>query len=113
MKFLKDMLQSLLWNNGFTIQRIREFPENNINLLKLLLDRLPDDTSNFTVVQVGANDGKTQDPVHPLIMRGGWSGILVEPIPNLFGRLSAYRFPCLRCRTFKVYKLERSRMSKR
>lgn len=34
--------------------------------------------------QVGANDGHTNDPVHPYFTRFGWSGLLVEPLVDVF-----------------------------
>lgn len=33
------------------------------------------------VVQVGANDGITHDPIHKFIRRDGWQGVLLEPQP--------------------------------
>ena len=38
-------------------------------------------------VQVGSNDGKSGDPIHHLVQRHGWSGVLVEPVPYLVERL--------------------------
>ena len=38
-------------------------------------------------IQVGANDGEQQDPLHDAIRRFGWSGIMVEPVPFVFERL--------------------------
>lgn len=35
-------------------------------------------------LQVGANDGKTNDPVFRFFTNYGWSGILVEPQPDVF-----------------------------
>lgn len=43
--------------------------------------------SNAFVVQVGAMDGKTFDPVHEFIKRFGWSGLLIEPVREHFERL--------------------------
>ena len=34
---------------------------------------------NFTVVQIGANDGISNDPIHKFIKRDGWNGVLLEP----------------------------------
>ena len=39
---------------------------------------------NFTVVQIGANDGITHDPIHKFIKRDDWKGVLLEPQPNVF-----------------------------
>lgn len=35
-------------------------------------------------VQVGANDGKTNDPVYKYLTRYGWRGLLVEPLTDVF-----------------------------
>ncbi len=36
----------------------------------------------FFFVQIGAFDGITGDPIHPLVVRHGWSGVVVEPQPG-------------------------------
>ncbi|MFN8641689.1 MAG: FkbM family methyltransferase [Candidatus Binatia bacterium] len=43
-----------------------------------LLERLhrPD----FFFVNIGANDGVSNDPIHPFLRRYGWRGIAVEPV---------------------------------
>ena len=41
----------------------------------------------FTFVQVGSNDGRTGDPLHPTILKKPVAGVLVEPIPRLFEQL--------------------------
>ncbi|MFM9840723.1 MAG: FkbM family methyltransferase [Cyclobacteriaceae bacterium] len=38
-------------------------------------------------IQIGSNDGVTNDPIRPFILKYRWSGILVEPIPNIFQKL--------------------------
>ncbi len=88
MKLVKEIVQSVLWKNGYNLQRIREFPEKNINVLKLLVKQLYGNTTQPTIVQIGANDGKSDDPVHSIIAEGNWSGILVEPLPSLYQELT-------------------------
>ena len=40
------------------------------------------------VVQIGSNDGKTDDPIYSLLMENqSWKALLVEPVPLLFDRL--------------------------
>jgi len=39
---------------------------------------------NFTVIQIGANDGITHDPIHKFIKRDRWKGVLLEPQPDVF-----------------------------
>jgi FkbM family methyltransferase len=40
-------------------------------------------------VQVGSNDGVVFDPLHSVVKAYGWSGVLLEPIPDLFAKLVA------------------------
>ena len=40
-------------------------------------------------VQIGAMDGVSFDPIHPLVTELGWSGLLVEPLPDHFERLKS------------------------
>lgn len=44
---------------------------------------------DITLLQIGAMDGSTFDPVHEYITRYGWNGLLVEPISEQFARLQA------------------------
>lgn len=44
---------------------------------------------NATFVQVGANDGDALDPLQEAIARTSWTGVMVEPVPYVFKRLSA------------------------
>ncbi len=38
-------------------------------------------------VQVGANEGKTEDPIYPFVILKNWKGIFVEPQPQAFEQL--------------------------
>lgn len=38
-------------------------------------------------IQIGANDGVTHDPLHRVIKKHHWRGILVEPLPSHFEKL--------------------------
>ena len=38
------------------------------------------------MLQIGANDGFDNDPIHKFIMRYGWSGLLIEPQPKVFNK---------------------------
>lgn len=40
-------------------------------------------------VQVGSNDGVVHDPLHVVVRAHAWTGVLVEPLPELFERLVA------------------------
>lgn len=40
-------------------------------------------------IQIGANDGKSVDPIYKFATEFGWSGVLVEPLPHVFELLKA------------------------
>lgn len=40
----------------------------------------------FTVIQIGANDGITHDPIHKFIKRDNWRGVLLEPQSGVFNQ---------------------------
>lgn len=42
---------------------------------------------DFMLVQVGANDGRLDDPLHEIVATNRWRGILIEPLPWAFARL--------------------------
>lgn len=53
---------------------------------------------DFFVLQIGANDGFDNDPIHKFIMRYGWKGLLIEPQPKVFNKFlkkTYSRFPQL------------------
>lgn len=41
---------------------------------------------DFLVVQIGANDGITHDPIHKFIKRDKWNGVLLEPQKFVFDK---------------------------
>lgn len=43
----------------------------------------------LTFVQIGANDGVIHDPIHQVVETCGWSGVLVEPLPEFYEKLVA------------------------
>lgn len=44
---------------------------------------------DFFFIQIGANDGDMRDHLRGFILRHGWRGILVEPVPAYCARLRA------------------------
>lgn len=45
--------------------------------------------ASTTFVQIGANDGRSGDPINEHVTRYGWSGLCVEPLPEPYSRLVA------------------------
>jgi FkbM family methyltransferase len=53
----------------------------------LVAHRLITGGTDLFVVQIGAYDGQTNDPIHGWIKQYGWHGVLVEPQQRPFARL--------------------------
>lgn len=54
-------------------------------------------TADFFFVNIGANDGVSNDPIYPFLLRYPWRGIAVEPLPARFAELERNyrRFPAV------------------
>jgi FkbM family methyltransferase len=57
------------------------------DVTSLIVDFLPK-LEGATFVQIGAGDGVSGDPIHPLVVRHCWTGVLVEPVSYLFEQLT-------------------------
>jgi FkbM family methyltransferase len=64
-----------------------EEKENLFNGFNSIIESYARNTPDFFFVQIGANDGIMEDPIHDFIIRYGWKGILVEPQKKEFERL--------------------------
>jgi FkbM family methyltransferase len=99
---LIEFIQGRLAARGFRITRV-PFPDDRpFSVLELLSDRLPPIGADFSVVQIGANDGCTGDLLCDLIKSRGWKALLVEPQPGPFAMLqTTYRdyvnVRCVQC----------------
>jgi FkbM family methyltransferase len=52
-----------------------------------LLTKVSAERPDFLFVQVGANNGLTDDPIRHLVIKHHWRGVLVEPQPQVFQHL--------------------------
>jgi FkbM family methyltransferase len=86
---LRQTLKSLLQRTGFDV--VRHVPEftRPFPVLPHLVQAEIGTGKPFYFVQIGANDGVLDDPLHDLIIKHRLPGLLVEPLPDLFGRLQA------------------------
>ncbi|MCA9469416.1 MAG: FkbM family methyltransferase [Nitrospira sp.] len=64
----------------------RRWAENEIAYSKFLCS-YAERVDDFFFIQVGANDGIRNDPLHQFVTKYKWSGVLVEPQSALFARL--------------------------
>jgi FkbM family methyltransferase len=78
---LKRLLIRLLERKGYCV--LFGEPATFTGIVSSLSRR----TRNFFFIQIGAYDGRKDDPIYELVQRNRWSGILVEPQPDIFARL--------------------------
>ncbi len=58
--------------------------------VKAAVERLANEKQGpVSFVQIGANDGRSGDPLHKLVRKHGLRGLLVEPQPEPYARLKA------------------------
>lgn len=78
---MRKLLNQILAPLGYRIERLSRFTYE--------LNRLLDRTPAFKFVQVGANDGVRFDGLYPIVTSRKCSGIVVEPLPDMYRRLCA------------------------
>jgi FkbM family methyltransferase len=89
----KNASQANRWNWGIRrlLAKTRLERGNSINRLTgdRILAHFADTFPEAVVVQIGANDGSTGDPLLPFFASTRWRAVLVEPIPRLNEALRA------------------------
>jgi FkbM family methyltransferase len=83
---LKGRLQKFANRFGYKVEKLRSNFEP-IDVFTLVIELECRANPDFYFVQIGANDGQTDDPLHPLIVRHKLRGLLIEPQPAAFQRL--------------------------
>lgn len=92
-RWLHSRLSHFLGSRGFRLLRTHRMPRTNLSLLDLGVAILVRDSSSITFIQVGANDGETNDPLCRHLDKYEWRGALIEPEPAAFERLRG-RYGC-------------------
>jgi hypothetical protein len=91
---VKTAVKSFLRRLGYRIQFVptifRDAPEAELDLrLEHLASLQYCRQKEFFFVQVGAFDGSCVDPIHTMVRRYCWKGLLIEPEPRAFAALQA------------------------
>ncbi len=81
---MKKIIKKLVKYLGYEIIKSRQPQINLPALLSLFFYKTPRD---FFFVQIGANDGKNNDPIYDFVSKYKLSGLLVEPQKNAFKSL--------------------------
>jgi FkbM family methyltransferase len=90
-KIARDVfLRSLGLERSYRPPALLRHPDWNFGeLLRLVVGCALRTHPNFTFLQVGAFDGRTADPIHPLVEEFGIRGIVVEPQARMLETLTA------------------------
>lgn len=102
--YMKELLKKIVGLTGYSLvpTRIlkdpqRQRPIKRDDFFNLYFSKV--DPAIFFFVQIGANDGKSSDPIYPYVTKYCLSGITVEPQPDAFALLTeTYRdYPGVTC----------------
>ena len=83
----KLFLQRLANRLGYKVEKLRQTVTAPIDVFDLLMYKLAATVPDLFFVQIGANDGITDDPIRKYVTRYHWRGLLVEPQAEVFQRL--------------------------
>ena len=86
--YVKRAVQRFTAGRGYDIvKRLSPLPGNALPLIDILIDHGVLSHGRRAILQIGANDGVLDDPVHGAIRRHGLAALLVEPLPDVFANL--------------------------
>jgi FkbM family methyltransferase len=88
-RLIAKTIKNQIAKRGFQLSRPIFHGDCSIDLRELLYLRALTikESTNFNVVQIGANDGSTNDPIHHLVKKYNWRLLAVEPLPEPFKSL--------------------------
>jgi FkbM family methyltransferase len=87
---MKSLLRSAAIRFGYELRKAPAPGYDSLSVFDLALRYMMlRRGEHLTFIEVGANDGESGDPLRPYIFRYPWRGVLVEPQPDIFIRLTA------------------------
>jgi FkbM family methyltransferase len=92
MSWIRERAKAIAIGAGYRVERapssILENPIAEIGIsLGMLVVPYAISSPGFSFVQVGAHDGRSNDPIRRLVTKLEWTGVLIEPQPELFAQL--------------------------
>jgi FkbM family methyltransferase len=82
--YKKGMFNLSAMNSPLYTGFYKHFYTPEPNSMAEFIDYFSKHTPHIRVIQIGANDGFNNDPIHRFIKRDKWEGILLEPQPNVY-----------------------------
>jgi FkbM family methyltransferase len=86
---LRKAIQSGALHLGYRVEKTVEYGEAGMSVFDLAVSWLVPLAQDLFFVQIGANDGCSDDPLHGYVTRHHWRGLLAEPQPAAFAQLQA------------------------
>lgn len=89
MNLIKKIIKNLFFKMGFSITRIVKPCNAEYFSLTKFLSYYLERHGSFTLIQIGANDGITFDPIREFIIenKGNVKGVLIEPMNDAYQQL--------------------------
>jgi hypothetical protein len=72
---------------GYRIEKLEDTVKAPIDVLDLLFTKGSAERPDFFFVQIGANNGLTDDSLRQFVTKYHWHGVLAEPPPQVFQQL--------------------------
>jgi FkbM family methyltransferase len=72
---------------GYDLKPLLKHQPKVIDVFNLVIRDLMSRQPDIFFLQIGAHDGKTRDPIAPLVRQYHWRGLLVEPQTQVFAEL--------------------------
>ena len=85
---LKSVCLAMRQSIRLRIEKLKDTVRAPIDVLDLLLTKVSAERPDFFFVQIGANNGLTDDPIRQFVTKYHWHGVLVEPQPQVLSRFS-------------------------
>ncbi len=87
---MRMWLQTTLRKRGYELRKAPLPKFQSVSVFDLAMQYLIlTRGEKLTFVEVGANDGKSDDPLREYILKYRWRGVLIEPQPDVFQSLKA------------------------
>lgn len=85
----RDFINQLLTCTRYRVEKVapsfNHFADHKLQIdLEYIIAHRILKNKNFYFVQIGANDGVTDDPIYKLVSEHKLKGLLVEPLPDVF-----------------------------
>lgn len=85
---VKSLIRRKLRERGWELTKVKAENGERFDVISALIERVMLLHPQGAVLQIGANDAALTDPIFKLIRRYNRSAILVEPLPDIFERLT-------------------------